>query len=616
MAGGTAIGSVLASSTASAASSDDRAAIVVDGRKVDGTTSYAFSVDGSVEPVDRTGATADAIAGDEVQAEVGDGVHGYRYSGEIVSLETAGPAPLTFGSDATSVLPEQSHEFLIRSDASIDYEFTATGPVEKRLDNGKDSAEGGNDDVVDNGDGTYTVAGFTGNGYGDGYAVQGEVVEFSPMVGDFELVFDGQTVTASELTGDSPTRTLELVSDTSISYEFTVDGPVEKLRDNGTYSAESGNDTVVDNGDGTHTVAGFTGNGYGDGYEIAGEVTSFSPLSGDVEVVLDGQSMTPYELTGTEPPTASGSVIGGGDGFANTVPQRDADYTATTRGELHDALAAAATGDVVYVPGSAAIHADGDTFTVPDGTTLASDRGIDGSNGGLVYESNDQNGLRLFEAGDDVTVTGLRVRGPQHDEASPDGDAWDHGHVGLRFTGSGGEVANCEVYGWGYAGIDDYEGHVAHVHHCHVHHNAQAGLGYGVQVFSNSETVVEYTLFGRNRHCIAGQGNGGYTARYCVVEGDQRSHAFDHHGTGGVVTIVNNRFELAPDRGHASSAYRAREAAADARIHHNWVFHSSGVDQPEQKSIDDAVWYVDGGTYAIHDNHYGETRPPSGIGVQ
>ncbi len=617
VAGVTAIGSVLASTTASAASTTYDTVLVVDGRDVSGTTSYTFSVDGEVTTVDRTGATSDAISSGTVTGEVSDDVHGYWYSGDVVSLETVGPAPLLFGSDADSILPEPEYEFVVRSDTVVDYEFTTDGPVRKLLDNGKNSAEDGNDDVVDNGDGTYTVSGYTGNGYGDGYAVQGSVVEFSPMVGDYELVFDGQTVTAEELTGNDPTRELVIASDTEVSYEFTVDGDAMRLTDNGKYSAESGNDDVVDNGDGTTTVTGYTGNGYGDGFAITGPVTDFSPLRGDVDVTLDGQSTTTYELVGQEPPEPSDTVIGGGSGYASTVPQSEADYTATSRAELHDALGAASSGDVVYVPGSAAIHASQETFHVPGGVTLASDRGIDGSAGGVIYETSDTSERLLKVQEDDSTITGLRIRGPHHDEENAGGGAWDHAHVGVQVSGRNAVLANCEIYGWGYAGIS-CNGNT-HVHHCHVHHNTLGGLGYGLLVSSNAETLVEYTLFGRNRHCIAAHSDASYTARYNVVEADQRHHIFDHHGSGGRVEVYNNTFKPTPATVDGyPSAYRQRACAESTSLHHNWAYNPNppNYDDPGDKEATFANPSSCGfANTDIHDNHYGTDQPPSGIGA-
>lgn len=291
--------------------------------------------------------------------------------------------------------------------------------------------------------------------------------------------------------------------------------------------------------------------------------------------------------------------------------ETDAQYVARSRSALHSALDEAGNGDVIWVPGDAEIDAGGSTFRVPGGVTIASDREKTGL-GGAIAEDNDNSNVRMIVTeGSDVTLYGLRIRGPIHRTGNAGGDGWDHAHIGARFKASG-EVAHCEVFGWGYAAIDAPA--AVHVHDSNLYNNAQNNLGYAVQC-RGGHSVIERNEFGYNRHCIAGQGSAGYTARQNVVGADQHSHAFDHHGTGGDVEIHNNRFEMPAGNHHASSAYRQREPAHNAEMHHNWCFHDSGVNSPEQKSIGDAVWYIAGGNYSIHDNHYGTTSPPDGVGV-
>ncbi|NHN61427.1 MULTISPECIES: polysaccharide lyase [Halorussus] len=91
---------------------------------------------------------------------------------------------------------------------------------------------------------------------------------------------------------------LELVSGQNMSttqYQFTVDGNVSKQLNAGDMSAERNNDNITDNGDGTMTVSGATGNGYGDSYLVDGTVTSLTGIDeskwtiryGDREVSVD-----------------------------------------------------------------------------------------------------------------------------------------------------------------------------------------------------------------------------------------------------------------------------------------------------------------------------------------
>ncbi|WP_436925225.1 hypothetical protein [Halosimplex amylolyticum] len=182
----------------------------------------------------------------------------------------------------------------------VEYEFTADGAVETASLTDRIGA-GGNDDITDNGDGTWTVEGFTGNtGYGDAYVVNGEITSFEQTGGDGEWVvreFD-RRVTRSSL---DETDLLRIVGTESgdVEYEFTVDGLVWKVTNIGRPLRAEDNDDVTDNGDGTWTVEGFTGNeGQGDTYVVAGDVTDFTRTGGDADfrIERDGREVTPEEL--------------------------------------------------------------------------------------------------------------------------------------------------------------------------------------------------------------------------------------------------------------------------------------------------------------------------------
>ncbi|WP_276261492.1 hypothetical protein [Haloglomus litoreum] len=206
------------------------------------------------------------------------------------------------------------------------YEFTATGPVTKVQDGSTLEADG-NDTITDNGDGTFTVTGETGNGYGDSFRVEGEFAGFgaSTDADNYTLLLDGDEVTADMLGGggdDDPapaSTRLEIVaveSGPKFSYEFTTDGEPTKAAD-GTRLKAEGNDTITDNGDGTYTVAGVTGNGYGDSFDLTGEVTAFTASTEASNYVLryDGAEVTVDELVAGPdlPNTISFDGMGSGD---------------------------------------------------------------------------------------------------------------------------------------------------------------------------------------------------------------------------------------------------------------------------------------------------------------
>lgn len=91
---------------------------------------------------------------------------------------------------------------------------------------------------------------------------------------------DDGTQTGSESTTDTEGTVLELVTSDGMpttDYQFTVEGDVRKRTDAGRLSSEN-NDSIADNGDGTKTVTGAVGNGYGDSYLVDGRVVSMSAL--------------------------------------------------------------------------------------------------------------------------------------------------------------------------------------------------------------------------------------------------------------------------------------------------------------------------------------------------
>ena len=90
-----------------------------------------------------------------------------------------------YGAESTQ---ERIIEVVGASQGAVSYELTATGPIRPVQLNGKIKTED-NDDVTENGDGTYTVSGFTGNtGFGDSYVVNGEITNMEKTSGDGEYV--------------------------------------------------------------------------------------------------------------------------------------------------------------------------------------------------------------------------------------------------------------------------------------------------------------------------------------------------------------------------------------------------------------------------------------------
>lgn len=326
--------------------------------------------------------------------------------------------------------------------------------------------------------------------------------------------------------------------------------------------------------------------------------------------------------------------IGGGEGYRSIVT--DGHYRAGTIDELLEALSAAQPGEVVFVdPGAeldftALVYAEGLVLEIPEGVTLASNRGQDGAPGALLYSDAFQTGPLLRAEGPGVRITGLRVRGPDpktrldhHRRAFSSGreskDAGSYYYrlpnsVGIDTRLSGLEVDNCELSGWSHAAVHLADGIDQHVHHCYIHHNQRNGLGYGVALGygERAQALIEYNVFDYNRHSIAGTGKPGnaYEARHNVEIGNAISHYFDLHGGSDRkdgTNIAGDRLSI-----HHNSFLRASQCAIvirgvpleEAAIHHNWF----AAEEPGPKVI--RPWPPGGETHVhCHDNAYGTETP-------
>ena len=88
----------------------------------------------------------------------------------------------------TESAQERPIEIVGASQGAVEYELTATGPIRPLRVNDRIGA-GSNDTISQNDDGTWTVAGYTGNtGYGDAYVVNGRITDISRTGGDGEYV--------------------------------------------------------------------------------------------------------------------------------------------------------------------------------------------------------------------------------------------------------------------------------------------------------------------------------------------------------------------------------------------------------------------------------------------
>ncbi len=310
--------------------------------------------------------------------------------------------------------------------------------------------------------------------------------------------------------------------------------------------------------------------------------------------------------------------IGGGEGYTKIVTQGD--YTAKDVDSLLDALSKAKKGQVVFIPDeteidlTARIYIEGIVLDVPEGVTLAGERGHNGSKGALLTSDALKTQVMIRPAGPKVRITGIRLRGPNpkrylahHRRAfGPGGGRHKYYYKfptqdGIRTEHAGLEVDNCEISAFGHAGICLRTGTGHHIHHNFIHHCQYNGLGYGIS-HNEASSLIEYNLFDWNRHSIAGTGRPGctYIARHNVELGTSLSHCFDMHGgrdrkdgtdiAGTSIEIHNNTFR-APQ-----TPIAIRGVPQDkCDVHHNWfVRHDSAA-----KAVRASKRTI------VHDNAYG-----------
>jgi hypothetical protein len=314
--------------------------------------------------------------------------------------------------------------------------------------------------------------------------------------------------------------------------------------------------------------------------------------------------------------------IGGGNGYANIVTKGD--YTADNLNDLLEALSKAKAGQIVFIPAeseidlTARIYIDHLVLEVPEGITLAGNRGLDGSLGGLLSSDTLKTPVMIRAVGPDARVTGLRLQGPNpkryldHHGRSfgPGGQGHSYYYKlptsnGIATQHSRLEVDNCEISGFSHAGIDLATGTGHHVHHNYIHHCQYQGLGYGV-CHNMAQSLIEYNLFDWNRHSTAGTGRPGssYVARHNVELGVSLSHCFDMHGgrdrkdgtdiAGTWIEIYNNTF-----RAEQTPVVIRGISEQKCEVHYNWFLKHKSPGQAVRASSNTQV----------HDNADGSTPP-------
>lgn len=279
----------------------------------------------------------------------------------------------------------------------------------------------------------------------------------------------------------------------------------------------------------------------------------------------------------------TGKFVGGGEGYGSWIDPADATVIVSTRTALLKALAAATSGDIIYVDDSAEIQ-----FTAADwrtvvnaGVTLASGRGRNGSLGALLYTTDETTSRQppLLRAQTSARITGLRLRGPTAPNKLPPIETCPQGSTcetydtrAISVDGERVEIDNNDIWNFPRSGVT-LLAPGAHVHHNYIHHNSRqwwygndgpdpdtepdcdqrvyvngkytggfylCGLSYGVSVTATDvggsaeeAALIEANVFSAHRHAInGGDPNTSYLARYNLVLPQTFSHPFDMHGGG------------------------------------------------------------------------------------
>lgn len=268
--------------------------------------------------------------------------------------------------------------------------------------------------------------------------------------------------------------------------------------------------------------------------------------------------MTYYPYTNQEILEAlESSPVAGGNTYNNDVTRSDADIIVSTGAELDSALS----------NGYRTIWCDADYIHLANrqvemrtyGQTIAGDRGINGSEGPILYSnSHGTDGISVHA--NNCRITGVRLQGPEYDVFDdpeypgfvPMPDSSVHGpsiserrpfynyyaSCGIDIEDDNCEVDNCEIYGWGDMGIAVSQSGVTtsgtHIHHNYIHDTMKDSMGYCVEIFTGARPLIEYNYMNAARHAVAGFGTptSSYVIRKNVFGPTNLSFVVDQHNQG------------------------------------------------------------------------------------
>ena len=242
--------------------------------------------------------------------------------------------------------------------------------------------------------------------------------------------------------------------------------------------------------------------------------------------------------------------LGGGPNYSEYFTKGD--YEPKDLDGLIEALSKAKPGEIVFIPDeneidlTTYIYIDQFVLEIPEGVTLAGNRGYQDSKGAILLSDALKTPMMIKALGPNVRITGLRIQGPNgkrymahhHKSFQPGGPRHKYYYklpvsTGIITSYPKLEVDNCDISAFSHSAIRLKDGDSHHIHHNYIHHCQYNGLGYGIS-HSKASSIIEFNLFDNNRHSIAGTGQPGcsYIARHNVELGVSLSHCFDMHGGG------------------------------------------------------------------------------------
>jgi hypothetical protein len=256
-----------------------------------------------------------------------------------------------------------------------------------------------------------------------------------------------------------------------------------------------------------------------------------------------GETYQGYQGKLEEVSVPSGAVGGGSDlpseyKYCSKPSEATVIDSSNSVDELKDAVETADPGETIWIKGGTFNLNDHteDRLEVPEAVEIVGTRGCSGSDGALITNPDGRTGIATY--GPDVTIAGLRIKGPQNSWTIASNPWWN----GIKVRHTGAKIYNNEIFNWVHAGVVVSNKNAqasAYIHHNTFHHFHQdegsRSLGYGVAVYENAEARIKYNFFDYFRHAIASDGypGTGYEASYNLFGENLDSHVVDVHGYGG-----------------------------------------------------------------------------------